>query len=145
MALVGTLKPSTYILAIIVFTFFIMGTIGIMGELRKSDPTFMSDPQSAAFNSTFNRYADLTSSVESLQNSTQNSGTEWGIVGALNALIGSAWNSLRLLFSSLSFMNAVFGGLQMFGVPAWVGALAGMVVVVIIAFAIWSAIFRTDV
>ena len=145
MGIMGTLKPSTYILAIILFTFFIMGGVALIGEFRSADPTFMSDPQTVAFNSTFNRYSSLTTSVNSLQSSISDAGNEWGVFGVLNALIGSAWNALRLLFSSLSFMNAVFLGLGMFGVPSWVGGLASLVVVVIIAFAIYSAIFRTEV
>lgn len=145
MALVNSIKPSTYILAIIAFTFVIMAGIGLMGEFRKGDATFMTDAQSKQFNSTFNRYDDLTTSVNNIQSSVDDSGNDWGIWGTIGALTGSAWNALRLLFTSFSFMNSVFAGLTMFGIPAWVGALGSLVIIIIIAFAIYSAIFTTDV
>jgi len=139
------LKPSTYILAIIIFTFFILGGVSMMAELRQSDSTFMADENSRAFNNTFNVYTSLDTSVTGLQSSVEDAGNDWGIFGVVNALIGSAWNALRLLFSSLSFMNVVFVGLGMFGVPSWVGGLAGLTIIVIIAFAIYSSIFNSEI
>jgi hypothetical protein len=145
MAAINSLKPSTYIMAIILFTFFILGGITIMGEFRKSDATFMADENTQAFNKTFNVYTSLSSSVGGLQSSVEDAGNDWGIFGVVNALVGSAWNALRLLFSSLSFMNAVFIGLGLFGIPSWVGGLATLTVTVIIAFAIYASIFKSDV
>lgn len=140
-----TLKPSTYLLGIIFFTFIILSGIGIMGELRKSNTDFMTDENSQSFNSTFNVYNDLSSSVGGLQTSVEDAGNDWGIFGVVNALVGSAWNALRLLFTSFAFMNAVFLGLGLFGVPSWVGGLASLTVIVIIAFAIYAAIFKAEI
>ena len=140
----GALKPSTYLLAIIMFTFFIMAGVAMMGEFRKSDVNFMTDTNSKAFNNTFNKYTDLTTSVTNLQTSVTDAGSDWGVFGVVNALVGSAWNSLRLLFTSFSFMNGVFAGLEMFGIPSWVGGLATLTVTVILAFAIFSAIFNSE-
>lgn len=142
---VNALKPSTYILGIIFFTFFILGGVTMMGELRQSDATFMADENTQAFNRTFNVYTSLDTSVSSLQSSVEDAGNDWGIFGVINALVGSAWNALRLLFSSLSFMNAVFVGLGLFGVPSWVGGLASLTIIVIIAFAIYSSIFNSEI
>jgi hypothetical protein len=64
----------------------------------------------------------------------------------LNSLIASAWQSLRLLFSSFGFMDAVFEGVHdLFGVPKWVSGLASLLITVLIAFAIYSAVFQTKV
>jgi hypothetical protein len=145
MALLGTIKPSTYILAIIVFSFMILSGVSMMAEFRKADPTFMESDQLASFNTTFNTYTRLSTMVTNLQGSVTSSQTDWSIVGALNALIGGAWSGLVLLFNSLGFMNAVFLGLGMFGVPSWVGGLMSFAVIIIIAFAIWSAIFRSEI
>jgi len=105
----------------------------------------MNDEKTQAFNDTFNVYNSLTTSVGSLQSSVEDTEQDWGIYGVVNALVGSAWNALRLLFSSLSFMNAVFVGLGLFGVPSWVGGLATLAVITIIAFAIYSSIFKAEV
>lgn len=145
MAVFGAMKPSIYILGIIFFMGIILAGFGMMGEFRQSDATFMSDNKTSAFNSTFNRYDELTASVTTIQGSVSTGGTSWGVFGVLNALIGSAWNALLLLFNSFGFMTAVFGGLTLFGIPGWVGALLGLVVIVIIAFAIMSAIFRQEI
>jgi len=142
---VNALKPSTYIMAIILFTFFILGGISMMGELRASDATFMDDENTQAFNRTFNVYSSLTTSVGGLQSSVEDAGNDWGVFGVINALVGSAWNALRLLFSSLAFMNTVFLGLGIFGVPSWVGGLASLAVIVVIAFAIYSSIFNNEI
>jgi hypothetical protein len=145
MGLLNTIKPSTYILSIIVFTFIILSGISLMGELRKSDPTYMAGEDVAQFNSTFNTYAELEGSIGSLQASVTNAQNDWGILGVVGALMGGAWNGLVLLFNSLNFMNLVFLGLGVFGVPSWVGGLMSFVVIVIIAFAIWSAVFRSEI
>lgn len=145
MGAIDSLKPSTYIMAILIFTFFILGGVGIMSELRSSDATFMADENTQQFNKTFNVYADVTTSVGSIKSSVEDAGNDWGVFGVINALLGSAWNALRLLFTSLSFMNAVFAGLGMFGVPSWVGGIASLAVTTLIAFAIYAAVFSRDV
>jgi hypothetical protein len=145
MAVFGTIKPSTYILAIIVFCFMILSGTALMAEFRKADSSYMDTPEMAAFNSTFDKYSDLSNTISSVQNSVTSSQGDWSLLGTLNALAGSAWNGLVLLFTSLNFMNSVFLGLGMFGVPPWVGGLMSFAVVVIIAFAIWSAIFRSEI
>jgi hypothetical protein len=145
MTIFGTLKPSGYILAIIAFTFVIMAGMGMIGELRQADPTFMSGGSLDEFNTTFNRYDELTSSVGQLQSSLTDSQQDWSLLGTFNALIGTAWHGLVLIISSFNFMNLVFAGLGMFGVPAWVGGLCSLAVVVVLVMAIWAAIFRTEV
>lgn len=145
MGAINSLKPSTYIMAIIFFTFFILGGVTMFGELRKSDPTFMADDTTKSFNNTFNVYTSLSTSVTSLQTSVEGAGSGWGDFGVVGALVGSAWNALRLLFTSLSFMNAVFLGLGLFGVPSWVGGLASLTIIVLIAFAIFAAIFNSEI
>ena len=137
------LKPSVYILGIIFFVGIIMGGMSLIGEFQKSDSTFMGDQQTAAFNRSFNAYTNVTKTVSDMQVSVSSSGS-WSIFGVLGSLAGSVWNSLVLLFASLSFMNGVFSGLTMFGVPAWIPLLIGMVPVVIIAFAIIQAITSVE-
>jgi hypothetical protein len=68
-----------------------------------------------------------------------------GVFGVLNSLIQSAWQILKLMFSSLAFMTTVWGGLYtIFGVPVWVGALIGSLAIILIGFTIYSAIFQKD-
>ena len=135
------IKISTYITSIVIFTMMILGVIYFVTMFRASDPTFIDDDTFSAFNDTFNTMEDVSSSVGDLQSGIVDSDTDFGVFGVLNALIGSMWNSLTLIFSSFGFMDAVFDGLStFFGVPTWVPALISLLVVILIAFGIYSLI-----
>lgn len=138
-------RPSTYIIGILVFTAFIMAGTTFMGTLRESDPTYADDTTFSDFNNTFNVYDEASGEIGTLGAGLTNSTTDFGDLGVLNALIMSAWQSLRLLLSSFGFMNAVFGGLStVLGVPAWVGGLIILGVTVMFVFSIWAAFFQRD-
>lgn len=139
-------KPSTYIIGILVFTMFILGGVGIIGELMQSNPAFGDSDKYTQFNKTFNVYNRVTTSVDSLKTNIEEADTDFGLFGVLNALISSSWQTLRLLVSSLNFMNGVFEGLHtMFGLPTWVPSIIISIITVIIVFAIYSAIFQRDI
>jgi len=141
--------PRHYIIGIIMFVFFVMGTIGLINGFDNAEETFMdADDQEdyLTFNDTFNKLGNINDSVNSIKDSIITTDPDPGIFGFLNSLIGSAWNTLHLLFNSLSFMNSVFGGLSdVFGIPEWVSTLMILLVIVVIAFAIYSALFQTQV
>lgn len=138
--------PSTYIFGIIIFTFFIIGGMSMIASFHDADPTILDNNKYTQFNQTFNKVNEVTDSVGGLQETIQDSDTDFGTFGVLNALISTAWNSLKLIFNSFSFMNSVFGGLySFFGIPAWVGNLLLLMVSVMIIFAIFAAIFQREV
>jgi len=138
--------PRHYIIGIILFTLFIIGGIAMIGEFRTVDSSFVDNNKFASFNNTFNVYDDVTTEVGGLKGNIENADTDFGLFGVLNSLISSAWQTLRLLFTSFGFMDAVFNGLEGFlGVPGWVGALLILLVTVLLVFAIYSAIFQRDI
>ena len=97
------------------------------------------------FNATFDKSSDIIAVSESLKSGVVDADTDFGVLGVLNGLISSAWNSLRLIFTSLGFMNDAFIAVSsIFGVPAWMPALLIAAVVIILLFAIWSAVFQRD-
>lgn len=137
--------PRHYIIGIIMFTFFIVGGVSLLSIFNDSNPTFTSDDKFTEFNQSFNVLDDVTDQVDSLEGSITEADTDFGLFGVLNALISSAWQALKLLFSSLSFMDNVFGGLaSIFGVPTWIPAIVILIITVVLAFAIFSAIFQRD-
>ena len=141
----GKVLPSNYIIGIIIFTLFIVGGVSMMGIFNAEDSTFTDDEKFIEFNKSFNKLNEVTSSVESLQEDIEDNKPEWGDFGALNGLIKSSWHSLQLIFTSFGFMNDVFdASATVFGIPAWIGGLVGLIVVVILVFAIWGAIFQRD-
>lgn len=139
--------PKRYIYGIIMFTFVIVAGLALLNEFKASDSTYVDAAKYREFNATFNKFDDITTEVGDLKSGIEDAepGQDFGTLGVLSALISSGWNSLQLLFQSLSFMNDVFNGLSsVFGVPAWVGALIILLVSVMIVFAIYSAIFQRE-
>lgn len=140
------MKPSTYFLSIVIFTFFIVGTIAAIGEVVNSSGASIDDEKFAQFNKTFNKYDNIRSAGSDLEGTITGADTDFGVFGVLNSLISTAWNSLKLVFSSLSFMTTVFGELYaFFAIPAWVENLIVTFISISITFAIFAAIFQKDV
>ena len=142
----NNVSPKDYIIGVIIFVFMISGGIWLLASLNSgTGGVIANDARYESFNKTFNVYDNVTTQVEGIRSNIENSDSELGGFGALNALINSAWNGVKFLFSSFGFMNSVFGGLSsMFGLPVWIGGLMILLVVTIIAFAIWAAIFQTN-
>ena len=132
-----------YIFGIIVFVAFIMGGVGLLAELRESDTSFATDERFTEFNNTFNVYDDLKTETGKMQTAiTNTNSTDFGTFGVLNSLISSVWQSLRLMFSSVEFMETAITGVVIFGVPAWIPALAITAIGVMITFAIIAYVFK---
>lgn len=142
----GEVLIRHYLIGIIVFTLVIVGGVSMIGIFRESNPSFGDTDKYTQFNRTFNKMDDITTQVNNLENTIENEEPEWGVFGVLNALISSGWNTLKLMFNSLDFMDDAFEGVSsFFGVPAWIPALVSLIVTIIIAFVIYSAIFQRDV
>lgn len=140
--------PRHYIIGVIIFTFFIVGGIAMLTEFGNKNPTFIADDKFNDFNTSFNKMNDLTESVNGLEDRITESGEDQdlGVFGVLDALINTGWNTLKLLFTSFGFVEDVFTSLgTFFGIPGWVAALLILLVTVMIAFAIFTAVFQREV
>jgi len=139
-------KPSTYIVGIIIFTLFMMAGITWLTGFVSYDNTYIDGEEFEQFNNTFNTYDDTVEQVGVIEDGITESDTDFGAFGVLNSLISGAWQQLKLLFTSFKFMGDAITGLStFFGVPTWMTVLAGLLITVIIAFSIWSAIFQRDI
>ena len=117
----------------------------MMASFRESKPTYASDEQFGEFNNTFNVYDETVTQIDSLTDSVTNADSDWGILGVLNGLILSAWQSLKLMITNWSFMAGVFLGFNtVFGVPAWIPALLVSAVAIMFVFALFSAFFQRE-
>jgi len=134
-----------YIIGIILFVIIIVGGVSMLSELNKSDPTFTDSEDFTQFNKSFDKLNDVTAATDSLESGIEEAKPDLGFFGVLNALISSVWNTVKLTFNSLNFMNSVFNaGSTVFGLPTWIGSLIISIVTVIIAFAIYKAIFKVQ-
>ena len=137
------ITPRHYLYGVIIFMFFIVGGMGILSIFQTADADFDSSSRSGEFNRTFNKLSQVESGVGTIESSIKDADTDFGAFGVLNALISSAWQSLKLMFTSWSFMDAVFEGMtSFFGVPAWIPLIIGLFITVTLAFAIYSLIFQ---
>ena len=138
--------PRHYIIGIIIFTMVIVGGVAMLGELNTNDPTYVDDEKYSQFNSSFNTQKAITDNVTNIKNRLTGASTEPGLFGVLNALIQAAWGILTSIFGSFAFMiEAIDGISEMFGVPAWIPIMIGLIVTVLFTFAIFSAIFQRDI
>ena len=141
--------PRHYLIAIIGFVFFSLTSLYLINSMVEDKADYLNVnevDEFEKFNESFNRLDDINESVSAIQSSIQNAKTNFGIFGVLNSLINSAWNALRLLFSSLDFMNSTFNALTTtFGVPGYVPILIGLFFAIIIGFGIFKMIFKADV
>ena len=113
----------------------------------KEGGNFANDPKFSQFNDTFNKFDDLNTEVGGLQSGIEGSGQSSGTSGDnfLTRLINGAWNTLKGLFTGFSFIGDILTGLnEMFGIPVWFTTLVSLLIVVMVAFAIWGAIFQTQ-
>ena len=124
--------------------FVIIGGVQFMALLQSSDGGFDSADRTGEFNRTFDKLNDVSANINSMQDSFS-ADPEWGVFGALNALIKSSWESIKTMFSIVGTTNSVFGGLSsFFGVPSWIVGILGLFITVTVIFAIYSLIFAKD-
>lgn len=137
--------PRTYIYGILAFVFVIVGGVTLTAQFALKNPAMVAGDSYGQFNQSFNKLADVTTQIGGIESSITNANTDFGAFGVLNALVSSAWQSLKLLGTSLGFMNGAYQGMTaVFGVPAWIPGIIILFVVVMIVFTIWSAIFQSE-
>lgn len=138
--------PRHYLIGILIFTLFIVGGVSIFSILEEGQTGFTDDDRYNRFNRSFNTLNDVTDSVGELENTVDDADTDFGTFGVLNSLINSAWQGLKLMLSSFTFMDDAFEGMEdVFGIPWWIPAIISLLVTVLILFAIYSAIFQRDI
>jgi len=135
---------KNYIVGVLMFTFIIVGGVTILGGIFENDPTFGDAGKYQEFNNTFNVLSDVSTNVNNIQSNVEGSGASSGfnIFGVVGSLINSAWSSLKLIISSFSFMTTAYNGLStFFGVPAFIPSLIILIVITVLGFALYKALF----
>jgi len=138
--------PRHFVYGILVFTFIIVGGTVMMSEFNSVNPDFMDTDKFTEFNNTFNTLEDVTTSVTGLETGIEGTDVDAGTYGVLGGLINSAWNTLKLMFTSFAFMTTAILGLDTFlpGMPSFIPAIIVLFITVLLAFSIFSAIFQRE-
>lgn len=139
-------KISTYLIGMIMFTFFMYGGITLLNSLR-AEPEYLIDATKIdSFSAAGEKYDQLNSTLEGLSSGILGAVPDPGIFGVLNSIIQTAWSVMVGLPTLFSFMNAAYIDIaNFFGIPVWIPSILLLVLVVIILFTILSAIFQTEV
>ena len=139
-------RISTYIIGVIFSMIVVVGGVYILGDVVKSGTTTLSAEDIQKFNTSFNMQNDVNKSVSEIQTQLLNADPEYGKLGGLTALANVAWAGLKSVFTSFAFVTNMLGFITTyFGIPSFITGLLALVIVVIIAFSIYSAIFQREV
>ena len=137
---------QNYIIGTILFILVVTGGIYLFGSFYSGHSDLDPTGDMTTFNKTMQLASNVTTSVNKLNETLSDvtdTETSFAGLGWLNALVGSAFNGLKAVANSISFMfiagSEIF---NYFGMPSFVFPLIVLVVIVIIVFAIWSAIMR---
>ena len=142
--LMPEILPRHYIFGIIIFCLVITSGIGIMGVLSKDE--IANDDRYNEFVSNFDQMGSINSTLLGYKSETEQTKTEGiSVLGVIGTLAQATWGSLSFMVQSLSFMDDAFNGLEMFGVPSFIPQILILIVIVIIIFTIWSAIFQMNI
>lgn len=130
-----------YVLAIIVFTFIIVGGTGIIKDYVLVDPRIAEGVDVAKFYS-MDKSEELNKSIVTLQTAVDGSGTSKDKTDYFNVLWSIAvvlFAQLKNIFVNFGFAFTVMGtGVAMFGIPAWVLTFVLMALSTLIIFALIS-------
>jgi len=142
----ASVTPRHLLFGVVVFLFVMLAGFGIMNEMVSKDTSIVTDTQLVNYTQTFDKYAQFESKLTVFKNSSKNQGVNPGIFGFLDALVQNSWNVLGTLYDTVGFMNEILSGFASFvGVPEWVATLGFALISILIAFSIFSVIFRWDI
>jgi len=138
--------PRHFIYAVIVFMIVVGGGVAILSEFQGNDDTYADMGRYQEFNKSFNKQKNITDAVGDVRGRIVSADTDPGLFGVLNALISSSWTTLIQLFNIFGFMGEALDNVSVFfGVPPWITGLVVLLITVLIAFAIFSAVFQREI
>lgn len=140
----GLEQLQSYIIGVVLSIVIITGGLMFLSDFRANDTTIDPTNDVNSFNRTLNKADEVTTAVGGMSSSIEDaSTTSTGVLGWLNALVGSIFDGLKALFSSFGFVNVMATETgQALGVPTIFTGLLLLIITIIIVFAIWSAITK---
>ena len=140
------IKPRDVIISFSAFLLVVATMTWVVAAIASNNPASIDSEDLATFNNTFNKLSVYDTQTAELQSNVKDVVASEGIFGALNSLINQAWDALRLLFSSFSFINTAIAGLaNVFGIPDFVIVIGSAVIILLFVFGVLAVIFNRDV
>jgi hypothetical protein len=142
--IMGLDDVKSYMIGVILFILVIASGVFILGSFYSEDSSIDMVGQVSQFNSSLNLASNMTTAAQGVSDSIEKAGNSSSPLGWLDVLVGSTFTGLKAISGTMSFMNvAAAQSSSMFGIPSFVYPLLVLIILLIIAFAIWSAITRT--
>jgi hypothetical protein len=128
----------------------LLGGLSLFAEFAAEKPDMLNDDY---FSNLQNYTAILNettiSNIKSMESDFNSNQSSVGDFGWLDDLVGRGWNMVKGVgntFKLFSFAGSAMTGISnVLGFPQWFLGLVTLLVVILIIFAIFSAIFRTEV
>jgi len=138
-------KISSLIIGLVFGLMIILSGTFIISEINTSDNTFYSQSEFTAFNNTFAKVDKMQEYSDKIEDSISNSKPKWFDLSGIGALIETVWSTLTSIFSSIDFMFTMVREIPVFfGIPPFLANLFIMVLIFIVGFAIFSAVWQND-
>ena len=127
----------------------IVGSVAFMAKLQDADNRFMSADELRKFNTTFAQYNTIESDADVIRGNLEDTQaatdkdtlSQW--LGISEALVKSAWSSVKFIFGSITLTSNLLIGLGTYlFLPAWAtGAIVTSIVITII-FTVLYFVFK---
>jgi len=147
----GSVKISTYIIALIVLGMAFTGLLTMLSEANENEVSFLSGNETSDYQNLETRFGgfldDVGNSTDSMRiNSMQNSSQQAGAFGFLDMLINSGYSTFKTLYTTFGFAtdSLLYIDTWGLGIPVWVGSGLIAIIVIIIMFGIWRFIFKVE-
>jgi hypothetical protein len=131
----------------VIFLFCIVGGINLIGLGQHQDSTIIDGTKFQTFNKSFAKVTEMDTQVNKLKGTITEQKTGWSAVtGFFDTILGTIWNSIKLIFDSFSFLPNILTDIgTFFGIPAWIAGLAVSLITIMLIFAIWYAFLRVNI
>ena len=151
----GEVLPRHYLIAGVIFTFFVIGIFytlnmvenGSTGDGSDKVTGFIQSDKLTEFNRTFNRVDNVTTDINTLKTKISVLQPEniLDVISLPIAFVSTAWSAMKVVIGMFGFMDASFVGLSsMLGIPVWIPNMIILVVIIVLVFSILAIIFGKD-
>ena len=143
----AVIRPRNLIFGAILVTLMIVGGVNMMDSMNNHPDSLLADSDKyASFNESFNKFDELDESISGLAGGLDETNpSDPNDDSFLGNLIKGSWNTLKTIGTSFSFIGDMFDATTTyFGVPAWIPALIGSLILIIFIFGVWSAVFQRE-
>ncbi len=142
-------KPSDMLIVTIIVIIGVIGIVTLVTNANSINPSILNDTNVVSGNnftefSLLDKSNEINSSVNNIKSSVQQVGSGT-LFGFLDGLYGTVYYTVTSLFQSMNFMGKMVGiSGEILEIPSGIIMLFGLLIIIVIAFALISGVFQRD-